>query len=77
MAGPWSGIRPRLVVTLLGDTRPWAEHGVNLRDVCSRVFFSFRCELGQAVRLVSLNTVYISFTLSLNLVCNNVCISVN
>jgi hypothetical protein len=50
-------------VTLLSDTRPWAEHGVNFRDVCTRVFFSFRCELGQAVRLVSFNTVCISFIL--------------
>jgi hypothetical protein len=48
MAGPWSGIRPRLAVTLLSDTRPWAEHGVNLRGVCSRVFIFFRCEPGQA-----------------------------
>jgi hypothetical protein len=38
MAGPWSGIRPRLAVILLSDTRPWAEHGVNLCHVCSRVF---------------------------------------
>jgi hypothetical protein len=38
MAGPWSGIRPRVAVTLLSDTTPWAEHGVNLYDVCSRVF---------------------------------------
>jgi hypothetical protein len=62
MASPWSGIRPRLAVTLLNDTRPWAEHGVNLCDVCSRVFiFSFRCENGQAVWLVSLNTVCMSY----------------
>jgi hypothetical protein len=77
MAGPWSGTRPRLAVTLLSDIRPWAEHGVNLRDVCSRVFFSFRCEHGQAIQLVGLNTVCISFTLSLNQVCNDICISVN
>jgi hypothetical protein len=38
LVGPWSGIRPRLAVTLLSDTRPWAEHGVNLRDVCSHEF---------------------------------------
>jgi hypothetical protein len=25
-------------VTLLSDTRPWAEHGVDLLDECSRVF---------------------------------------
>jgi hypothetical protein len=60
MAGPWGGIRPRLAVTLLSDTRLWAEHGVYFRDVCSRVIFPFRFELGQAVRLVSLNTVCIN-----------------
>jgi hypothetical protein len=49
MAGLWSGIRPRLAVTLLSDTRPWAEHGVNLCDVCSRVFIFFRYEHGQVV----------------------------
>jgi hypothetical protein len=38
MAGPWSGIRPWLAVTLLSDTKLWAKYGVNLRDVCSRVF---------------------------------------
>jgi hypothetical protein len=38
LAGPWSGIRPRLAVTLLSDTKLWAEYGVNLRDVRSRVF---------------------------------------
>jgi hypothetical protein len=38
MAGPWNGIRPQLAVTLLSDTKLWAEHGVNLHDVCSRVF---------------------------------------
>jgi hypothetical protein len=32
-------------------------HGVPLRDVYSRAIFSFRCEFGQAVLLVSLNTV--------------------
>jgi hypothetical protein len=60
LAGPWSGTRPRLAVTLLSDTRPRAEHGVYFRDVCSRVTFSFRCGFGQAVLLVSLNTVCIS-----------------
>jgi hypothetical protein len=38
MAGPWSRIRPRLAVTLLNDTKLWAEYGVNLRDVRSHVF---------------------------------------
>jgi hypothetical protein len=38
LAGPWSGIRPRLAVTLLSGTKLWAEYGVNLRDVRSRVF---------------------------------------
>jgi hypothetical protein len=60
MAGLWSGIRPRLAATLLSDTRPWAERGVHFRDVCSRVIFPFRCEFGQAIRLVSSNTVCIS-----------------
>jgi hypothetical protein len=49
LAGPWSGIRPWLAVTLLSDTRPWAKHGVNHRDVCSPVFIFLRCEPGQAV----------------------------
>jgi hypothetical protein len=40
LAGPWSGIRRRLAVTLLSDTKLWAEYGVNLRDVRSRVFIS-------------------------------------
>jgi hypothetical protein len=60
LAGPWSGTRPRLAVTLLSDPRPWAELGVHLRGVCSRVIFSFRCEFGQAVLLVSLNMVCIN-----------------
>jgi hypothetical protein len=60
MAGPGSGIRPRLAVTPLSDTRPWAEHGVNLRDVCIRVFIFFRCKPGQAVELVTLNNNCIS-----------------
>jgi hypothetical protein len=34
LAGPWSGIRPRLAVTLLNDVILQAECGVNLRDVC-------------------------------------------
>jgi hypothetical protein len=38
LAGPWSGIRLRLAATLLSDTKLWAERGVNLRDVCSRMF---------------------------------------
>jgi hypothetical protein len=37
LVGPWSGIRPRLAVTLLSDAMFRAERGVNLRDVCSRV----------------------------------------
>jgi hypothetical protein len=40
LAGPWSGIRPRLAVTLLNDAILRAECGVNLRDVCSRVLIS-------------------------------------
>jgi hypothetical protein len=38
VAGPWNGIRPRLAVNLPSDTKLWAEYGVNLRDVRSRVF---------------------------------------
>jgi hypothetical protein len=40
LAGPWSGIRPRLAVTLRNDTMFWAKLGVHLRDVCSRVLIS-------------------------------------
>jgi hypothetical protein len=65
----------RPAVTLRSDTRPRAKRGVRLRDVCSRVNFSFRCEFGQAVTLVSLNTVCISY-LYLNSACNNVCMAV-
>jgi hypothetical protein len=46
LVGPWSGICPQLAVTLLSDTRPWAEHGVNHHDVCSRVFIFLRYEPG-------------------------------
>jgi hypothetical protein len=37
LAGPWSGIHPRLAVTLLNDSILWAECGVHLRDVHSRM----------------------------------------
>jgi hypothetical protein len=37
LAGPWSGIHPRLAVTLMNDAVLWAECGINLHDVCSRV----------------------------------------
>jgi hypothetical protein len=40
LAGPWNGIRPRLVVTLRNDTMFRAERGVNLHDECSRVLIS-------------------------------------
>jgi hypothetical protein len=40
LAGPWSGIRPQLAVTLLSDTKLWAKRGVNLHDVRSRVLIS-------------------------------------
>jgi hypothetical protein len=49
LAGPWSGIRPRLAVTLLNDAILRAECGVNLRDVCSRVLIFFHCELDRHV----------------------------
>jgi hypothetical protein len=38
LAGPWSRIRPRLAMTLLSDTKLWAEYGVNLGDMRSCVF---------------------------------------
>jgi hypothetical protein len=38
LAGPWSGIRPRLAVTLLSDTKLWAEYGVNPHDVRNHGF---------------------------------------
>jgi hypothetical protein len=40
LAGPWNGIRPRLAMTLRNDAMFWAEHGVNFRDVCSRMLIS-------------------------------------
>jgi hypothetical protein len=40
LAGPWSGIRPRLAVTLRNDAMFRAKRGVNFRDVCSRVLIS-------------------------------------
>jgi hypothetical protein len=49
LAGPWSGIRPRLAVTLLNDAVLRAECGVNLRDMFSHVLIFFRCELDKHV----------------------------
>jgi hypothetical protein len=40
LAGPWSGIRPRLAMTLRNDAMFRAGRGVNFRDVCSRVLIS-------------------------------------
>jgi hypothetical protein len=40
LAGPWSGIRPQLAMTLRNDAMFQAERGVNFRDVCSRVLIS-------------------------------------
>jgi hypothetical protein len=40
LAGPWSGIRPRLAMTLRNDAKFRAELGVNFRDVCNRVLIS-------------------------------------
>jgi hypothetical protein len=40
LAGPWSGIHPRLAMTLRNDAMFRVERGVNLRDVCSRVLIS-------------------------------------
>jgi hypothetical protein len=37
LAGPWSGIRPRLAMTLRNDTGFRAERCVNSRDVCSHM----------------------------------------
>jgi hypothetical protein len=40
LAGPWSGIRPRLAMTLRNDAMFRAERGVNFRDMCGRVLIS-------------------------------------
>jgi hypothetical protein len=40
LAGPWSGIRPRLAMTLRNDGMFRAERGVNFRDVCSHMLIS-------------------------------------
>jgi hypothetical protein len=40
LAGPWSGIRPWLAMTLRNDAIFRAERGVNFRDVCSSVLNS-------------------------------------
>jgi hypothetical protein len=40
LAGPWSGIRPRMAMTLRNDAMFQAERGVNFRDVCSRMLIS-------------------------------------
>jgi hypothetical protein len=40
LAGPWSGIRPRLATTLQNNAMFRAERGVNFYDVCSRVLIS-------------------------------------
>jgi hypothetical protein len=47
LAGPWSGIRPRLAMTLQNDAMFRAERGVNFRDVCSRVLISFAVTLNK------------------------------
>jgi hypothetical protein len=60
LAGPWSGTRPQLAVTLRSDTGPWAKLGIRLCDVCSRekLFFQLRV-LDKLFALVSVNTVCI------------------
>jgi hypothetical protein len=40
LAGPWSGIRPWLAMTLRNDAMFRAERGVNFRDVCSCMLIS-------------------------------------
>jgi hypothetical protein len=40
LAGPWSGIRPRLAMTLPNDAMFRAGRGVKFRDVCSHVLIS-------------------------------------
>jgi hypothetical protein len=40
LAGAWSGIRPRLAMTLRNDAMFRAERGVNFHEVCSRVLIS-------------------------------------
>jgi hypothetical protein len=40
LAGRWSGIRPRLAMTLRNDAMFRAERGVNFHDVCSHVLIS-------------------------------------
>jgi hypothetical protein len=46
-AGPWSGIRPRLAMTLRNDAMFRAERGINFRDMCSHVLFSFAVTLNK------------------------------
>jgi hypothetical protein len=49
LAGPWSGTRPRLAVTLLNDSILQAECGVHLRDVRSHVIFTSAVNLDEHV----------------------------
>jgi hypothetical protein len=49
LAGPWSGIRPQLAMTLRNDAMFRAERGINFRDVCSRVLFSSVVTLNKLV----------------------------
>jgi hypothetical protein len=65
-------------MTLLSDTELGLS-AVSTFATCVIIylFVYFHCEPGPAVKLVVLNTVCISFTVSLNKVCNNICISVN
>jgi hypothetical protein len=49
LAGPWSGIRPRLAMTLRNDAMFRAERGINFCDVCSRVLFSSVVTLNKLV----------------------------
>jgi hypothetical protein len=49
LAGPWSGIRPRLAMILRNDVVFRAERGVNFRDVYSRVLISSAVTLNKLV----------------------------
>jgi hypothetical protein len=47
LAGPWSGIRPRVAMNLRNDAMFQAERGVNFHDVCSRVLISSAVNLNK------------------------------
>jgi hypothetical protein len=65
LAGPWSGIRPWLAMTLRNDAIFQAERGVNFRDVCSRMLNSSIMTLDRLAKLVVFKQCLYKFTLSL------------